>query len=104
MTSDAVSLDDSLRTLGEELRSLGMVVVMREGGFEIRLSTFDVGPETCPWSDRLPVSRGAPWLGSAPATHRGKQAATLAERRPVGDSAALAAPGEVSTGRISDAG
>ena len=41
MTSPAVGSEASLGILGDELRSLGMIVVPRDDGLEVRLSTFE---------------------------------------------------------------
>jgi hypothetical protein len=41
MESHSADSDASLRILGDELRSLGMVVVPRDDGLEVRLSTFE---------------------------------------------------------------
>jgi hypothetical protein len=41
MASHSVDSEGQLRILGDELRSLGMVVVRRDDGLEVRLSTFE---------------------------------------------------------------
>jgi hypothetical protein len=41
MESHPVDSDTSLRTLGDNLRDLGMIVVPRDNGLEVRLSTFE---------------------------------------------------------------
>jgi hypothetical protein len=64
MESRLIHSEASLRNLGDELQSLGMVVVPRDDGLEVRLSTF----ETVRIRLEDSVLRCEPWFGAVPRT------------------------------------